>query len=155
MWLRQVKHVQLDIPQQELKQKIRKMNGRFQTVVIRYCDELDHFLLGEMQVDQQMPAGHRANGFLKMNNVQPATYPQAVPPLRGSRKQESDLVVRDGCRRGPANGKGRVSSRVSAMLGDVRQAHATTGQGEGLSLTYILNKKEHVNRIGKSRISSY
>lgn len=76
MWLRQVKHVQLDIPQQELKQKIRKMNGRFQTVVIRYCDELDHFLLGEMQVDQQMPAGHRANGFLKMNNVQPATYPR-------------------------------------------------------------------------------
>lgn len=131
------------------------MNGRFQTAVIRYCDEFDRFLLGEMHVDQQTPAGHCANGFLKMNNVHPATYPQAVPPLRWSRKQESDLVARDGRRWGPANGKGRVSSRVSAILGDVRQAHATTGQGEGSSLTYILNKKEHVNRIGKNRISSY
>lgn len=38
---------------------------------------------------------------------------------------------------GPANGRARVSSTLSVILGKLMCSHATTGQGEVQSLTYV------------------
>lgn len=51
--------------------------------------------------------------------------------------KESDLVARDGRRWGPANGSARVSPSLSVILGNVICSHATRGQGEVQSLTYV------------------